>query len=480
MNLTTFQKLFISHFAAILLVSGSIGTYFYSSAHDSLLGSLRSRLKNSAALISNSFDVATLRSINGPADVDSPGYRDSVALARDFVASNPDIAFVYVMRRDGGNVYFVLDSDLDRPAKPGELYEEYIPELIQGFLRPSSDREIYGDKWGYFLSGYSPLEGGEGEYLLGIDMRADEVKAKFDSIRRAGWMSLAFSILLALGFSYVLARSFTNRIGRIAEQCRTLVDGQLDMGNELPRGDELDHLAVVFEKTSDKLRTQRRELGEHQESLQQARDDLEQRVDERTGELAAANRQLLAEIAERRRIERALEHASRTDYLTGLLNRRAMVERLAHPRGALPDTFCLAMIDIDHFKTINDRFGHAAGDSVLAEAARRLSASLGADDLLARWGGEEFLLYLPGAALGDALERASTMRESLSAKRVIVAGSETAITISVGVAECGGDRDVDRCLREADAALYRAKQDGRNCVRTSHRDTATDAQNQPA
>ncbi|MCU7926110.1 MAG: hypothetical protein KZQ97_06685 [Candidatus Thiodiazotropha sp. (ex Dulcina madagascariensis)] len=86
---------------------------------------------------------------------------------------------------------FVLDSGIQEPAMPGEEYTPYIPALMEGFIRPSVDRAITHDRWGYFLSGYSLLDGGEDEYLVGIDMRADEVQRKFEQIRLAGILSHA-------------------------------------------------------------------------------------------------------------------------------------------------------------------------------------------------------------------------------------------------------------------------------------------------
>ena len=120
MRLSIFSKLFLSHFAAIVLVSGSVGSYFYFSAIDNLMQALRSRLQNSAALISQGLDVGDLDQIRGVGDMATPVYRQYIESLRAFANANPDIAFIYVMRKEGERVSFVLDSDADRPAVAGE------------------------------------------------------------------------------------------------------------------------------------------------------------------------------------------------------------------------------------------------------------------------------------------------------------------------------------------------------------------------
>ena len=148
MRLTIPSKLFLSHFAAIILVSGSVGTYFYDSAIENLTQALRSRLQNSAALISEGLDIQNLDQIRSAGDRETPIYLESVAALRDFVKANPDIAFIYVMRREQDKAVFVLDSDADDPALPGEVYPQEVPALMEGFVRPSVDYEITTDRWG--------------------------------------------------------------------------------------------------------------------------------------------------------------------------------------------------------------------------------------------------------------------------------------------------------------------------------------------
>ena len=176
--------------------------------------------------------------------------------------------------------------------------------------------------------------------------------------------------------------------------------------------------------------------------LRSLRGELEERVRERTTELEAANAHL--------------DRLSRTDLLTGLFNRRAMNEALAAGGGG-----CLVMIDIDHFKQINDDFGHDAGDRALVQAAQALTRSLGADAVLARWGGEEFIAQLPGCALAEAVARAERARLAVAELRTGPA-DERPLSASFGVAAIGSD--LTRAHAEADAALYRAKREGRNRV----------------
>ena len=124
------------------------------------------------------------------------------------------------------------------------------------------------------------------------------------------------------------------------------------------------------------------------------------------------------------------------------------------------------MIDIDHFKTINDRFGHAAGDSVLVEIARRLQATLRSSDIIARIGGEEFLVIAPDTPKTEAGKLAERLRQAVADRPVMVGQTALPVTISIGVADqaASGCQNTDQLLNAADAALYAAKAAGRNRV----------------
>lgn len=171
---------------------------------------------------------------------------------------------------------------------------------------------------------------------------------------------------------------------------------------------------------------------------------------------------IVRDIHEQKQTEHKLSEAALVDSLTGLGNRRAYREevdrRQRHDGGV---TACVAMLDIDHFKAVNDRHGHDAGDIVLqgfAEVARRIVRD---GDLIARMGGEEFAIFFPNSSLPQALTICDRLRSEL-ARTIFRAGtSAIAVTVSGGVAQMGED-GIDAALKIADMALYRAKQAGRN------------------
>ncbi|WP_157067394.1 hypothetical protein [Desulfosarcina cetonica] len=136
-------KLFFSHFLAVILVSGSIGTFFYFNAVKSLVQSLQSRLKNSAALLSQSIDAKALDGIRSAADTENPIYRRTLNALRRMRRSNPDIAFLYIMRHEQGRITFVVDSDeTDQQALPGREYTEAPELLLSGFTEPAVDDRL--------------------------------------------------------------------------------------------------------------------------------------------------------------------------------------------------------------------------------------------------------------------------------------------------------------------------------------------------
>jgi diguanylate cyclase (GGDEF)-like protein len=163
-----------------------------------------------------------------------------------------------------------------------------------------------------------------------------------------------------------------------------------------------------------------------------------------------------------------LARLARKDPLTGLPNRRALDEELARAvaRAARAGTPLSAVaLDVDHFKRVNDLHGHGAGDAVLAAVAARAAAALRAGDLVARTGGEEFVVLLPGANLARAAEAAERIRAAVADEAVVVGGIALSVTVSLGCAELlPGDEGGRSLLARADARLYGAKSSGRNRV----------------
>ena len=164
-----------------------------------------------------------------------------------------------------------------------------------------------------------------------------------------------------------------------------------------------------------------------------------------------------------------LQYQASHDAMTGIWNRAAVQEILQAEvaraqREKMPAGILL--LDLDHFKQINDQHGHLAGDSVLREAARRMKSRLRAYDSVGRYGGEEFLVVLPGCDQVSAVNRGERLRLAICEKRFAVPEGELSVTISVGATATSpqGGGEIDSLLRAADAALYRAKEAGRNRV----------------
>jgi diguanylate cyclase (GGDEF)-like protein len=162
------------------------------------------------------------------------------------------------------------------------------------------------------------------------------------------------------------------------------------------------------------------------------------------------------------RLLQRLTEQSQTDALTGAANRRGLIRHLdeSHLRAERGGHgYVVLMVDIDHFKSVNDRLGHAEGDRVLQRVAQGLREGLRVGDVIARWGGEEFCVLLPRIGASDAQALASRMAAH------IAASSEPQVTVSIGVAEVHAPLEsADQVMRRADAALYRAKAAGRNRV----------------
>ena len=164
-------------------------------------------------------------------------------------------------------------------------------------------------------------------------------------------------------------------------------------------------------------------------------------------------------------LARIQELATR-DALTGTNNRRHLMEQLQQEKsrsGRSQGSLCVCIIDIDHFKAVNDRFGHVVGDTVLKTFARVAQTDLRATDCLGRYGGEEFLLILPGTTLETAQGVAERMRLRIEQATLPELG-DRGVTASFGVAEYRAPEDIMACVARADKALYEAKAAGRNRV----------------
>ncbi len=202
------------------------------------------------------------------------------------------------------------------------------------------------------------------------------------------------------------------------------------------------------------LRAKQIELDVANQKLQALNRNLEALVHERTDELSNLNTQLA--------------HLALTDPLTGLFNRRAFFDSARRELGRArrhDRKLALMIVDIDHFKSINDRFGHHGGDIVLQKTVQAFNQVIRAGDTFARYGGEEFVLLAPETGLEGATELANRMLAALRAERIALDAGEVQVTASIGITVVDGlDEDLEAAVKRADNALYAAKSAGRDCV----------------
>lgn len=156
-----------------------------------------------------------------------------------------------------------------------------------------------------------------------------------------------------------------------------------------------------------------------------------------------------------------------TDKLTGIGNRQLLdiaLDQTLKLRKRVPLPMSVLLIDIDRFKSINDTRGHLKGDEAIRRVAQVLKDRVRESDLLARWGGEEFILLAQNCRLPHAQELAETLREAVASAPILTPDDGLRVTVSCGVAECSDDDDAETLVSRADRALYRAKEEGRNRV----------------
>lgn len=173
---------------------------------------------------------------------------------------------------------------------------------------------------------------------------------------------------------------------------------------------------------------------------------------------------IIDDISEQKQLEKQLRLLSVTDTLTNTYNRRFFIQKLGEEierARRLGSTFSVIMLDVDHFKNINDTYGHNAGDQVLKMITSEISMKIRNLDTLARWGGEEFFILLPGTQVDYAAVIANRLREAISQLKIEEVGS---VTASFGVYGYNSGDTVKKIIQDADIALYNAKSTGRNCV----------------
>ncbi|MCF7858181.1 MAG: diguanylate cyclase [Candidatus Cloacimonetes bacterium] len=162
-----------------------------------------------------------------------------------------------------------------------------------------------------------------------------------------------------------------------------------------------------------------------------------------------------------------LEHIAKTDPLTGLSNRRDMIEKLEHEQkrfGRNGKSFVLLMSDIDDFKKINDAHGHDSGDFILGSLAKQMQSLARKQDITGRWGGEEFLMMLPETDIEGGFSLAEKIRNDIETSTYIYNDIELTLTMTFGVSVYNRPMDIDHCIKMADEALYKGKNQGKNCV----------------
>jgi len=304
-----------------------------------------------------------------------------------------------------------------------------------------------------------------GDHVVGGALRLDRFdwtlvveenyEEAFKPAQIAIWQVLGINLVIVLifsGLAYWIAQSMVGPVRALSSAARRIADGKIDVViEETSSDDEIGLLTRSFNQMLSRLRRNRVELEESRVKIEEANTRLRRQNDEL------------------QRMNETLEQLSITDGLTRLYNHRFFQEQLTREIARVEregTELILALIDIDNFKQLNDRYGHASGDVVLCGVASTMKKVVRESDLLARYGGEEFALLPHKADLDGAISLAEKLRFAISATDTQIDHEgekvSTRVTVSIGIARYRGDRKV--FFNDADRALYQAKASGKDCV----------------
>jgi len=438
-SLSIRQRLLLSHLFSVVVLAGAFGAFIYYAAAQQVVERMRAQLAASAWSIARTMDARALEASTH----DAITRQTLASLLRDAIRSSDDISVIYVTQHRADGAHVVVSSD------DAATHDALTSDTEDGRLSVHASVP------------------GEGEFSVGIETRPARVGEHLYILRMSAALGFLACVLAALMLSRQLSKAFQHSITDLIARCRALANGEPLPPRHPGPSNEFDSLAREFDSMAGRLKAAAEGRERAGAALREANEKLESRVRERTAELEGATGKLKKEIESRVHIEALLGEAALTDSLTGLLNRRAMMEMLGQAAALLkPGEVGLSVIlaDIDHFKNVNDLYGHTVGDEVLATVAG-LMRDAASDQLqynAARWGGEEFLILLPGTRLANACKRAEQIRRDIADARIGEDGLR--VSISLGVAELLAGERIDDCLRRCDQALYKAKDAGRNTV----------------
>lgn len=292
--------------------------------------------------------------------------------------------------------------------------------------------------------GLASAGGGRGARPLGhvvLAVSLDSLNRERNRMLMMSLLALAVAVLTGGGLAFLLARSVTDPIGRLITMVERIGRGELHARADLGYNNVLYPLV--------------RGINEMAENVAMTQEELQSRIEVATRELTTQ--------------KHAAEREARIDPLTGLNNRRAFLEHAEREvcrASRYSSSIALIMLDIDHFKVINDSHGHPVGDRVLVDLSAVLLESMREVDIVGRLGGEEFAILMPDTDLDAATQAAERLRQEIMAMRVVLDGPDVIhCTASLGVSSfLHGGGSIHDLLVRADRALYRAKQMGRNRV----------------
>lgn len=418
-------------FADVLLTHMTLTTAL-ANPQDGLLAGLDSRMEALEALLKSTPLHALLRE----ADLYARQY--NVYRQRPYMQS----AF-NIISRLRGKLIEASPLDKERTARVHELLDEYVA-LADKIL---DVREAIRSATNDFALQEKTVDPISLELKNVARGEVDRATARIDAVIRIAGGIIIGATLLGLCCAIILAAllktSVTSRIVDMTRSADLLRSGKLDVSVDTGGEDELGALAETFNDMARRVR-----------DLVQ---NLEKKVRRRTRELNAKNRELDAK-------NQALEVLSLTDRLTGICNRRKLDQTIvAEIRRArrYGKEFSLIMIDLDHFKSVNDRHGHPVGDLVLVRVADILAGLARETDVVGRWGGEEFLVVCPETGADVAVVLAERLRKEIEETSF---PRDTSLTASFGVTAATAKDDAQSLVQRADEALYAAKQNGRNRI----------------